>query len=219
VHCSYQNYAEVHPEIEDAENLGIRKDENDDSEKVCDVNAGEKNVSEFDDRLVGAFDLCLLRADGVGAQDVAGELDANAARHDQVDQRNGVEGDVPPEHEAEQVDDDEDDDEDGDDGRLQVETAEDESDGEHGSERNGQRSDRILDHGQVLLVEDVENGVGKHVDAVRGVVAVDHCSQVVGELSGPPHCFVVVFRRFKNRVESKKAASRHAGDVGGRVDH
>ena len=219
VHSSDQNDAEVHPEIEDAENLRIGKHQNDDSEKVGDVNSWEKNVPEFDDRLVRAFDLGLLRADGVGAQDVAGELDADAAGHDEVDQRNCVEGDVPPEHEAEQVDDDEDDDEDGHDGRLQVESAEDESDCENWSERNRQRSDRVLDHGQVLLVEDVEDWVGEDVDAVKGVVAIDHRRQVVGQTSRPPHGFVVIFRRFENGVEGKKAAGRHAGDVWGRIDH
>jgi hypothetical protein len=83
---SNQNKTQIHPEIEDAENLGIGKDEDNDSQKVGDVNSRELNVGELEDGLVGAIDVSPLQADGIGAQDVTGELHTDADGCDQVDQ-------------------------------------------------------------------------------------------------------------------------------------
>ena len=49
-----------------------------------------------------------------------------------------------------------------DDGRDEIESHQEEGDDEDGHERNAQRLQRVLPHRQVLLVEDVEDRVGKH---------------------------------------------------------
>jgi hypothetical protein len=74
--------------------------------------------------------------------------------------------------------------------------------------------DGVFDHGEVLLVEDIEDGVGEDVDAVAGsVVAVDHQGQVVGQSPGPTHGLVVVLGRFEDGVEGEEGAGGDAGDV------
>ena len=175
MHRADEHDAQVHPEVEDVEDLRVGKDEHDDAEKVCDVDAGEENVAELDDGLSGSLDPAGLVADGVGTEDVTGELDADPARHDKVDQGDGVEGDVPPVHQSEQVYDDQDDEEDCHHRGLEIEASQDEGDSKHRSQWYGQGADGVFNHGQVLFIENVKYGVRKDIDAISWrIVVIDH---------------------------------------------
>ena len=133
---------------------------------------------------------------------MAAELHTDADRHHEVDQGHGVEGDVPPVHQAAEVDDDQDDDQQVDDAGHQVEAHEYESDNEDGSQRYSQGSESVLPHCQILFVEDIEDGVGEDVNVlVRIGPVVDKLHHIVRQLPGAGQGHVVVLAGLEDGVE------------------
>ena len=75
---------------------------------------------------------------------------------DKIDERNGVELDVPEEHDADHVDDDYGDDERDNEGGKEIEREQYERGEEDGDECEYELNGGVLPNGQVLLVEDVK---------------------------------------------------------------
>ena len=113
--------------------------------------------------------------------------------HDQIDEGNSVERDVPPVHDADEIYDDHADGDEDDDGRIDVEAEEDESDDEDGGRWYAHAEQNVGPHGQVLLVEDVEDAVRVDLDRVAG--STEHRRYVGGNDPSFRHGRVVVLRR------------------------
>ena len=138
------------------------------------------------------------------------ELHADAHSHHQVDQRHSIEGDVPPVHEAAEVDNDEDNDQEVDDAGHEVKTHENEGYNEDCSERNSQRFQSVVPHCQVLFIEDIEDGVGEDVDMMFWISSVvDELHHTVRQLSGSGQGHEVVFTGLQYRVERHEVARPH----------
>jgi len=112
----------------------------------------------------GVLQPVLAAVHSEGSCDMTAELNADADGHDEVDERDGVEGDVPPVHQGPQVDQDQDDAEQDDCGRPEVHAHEEESDHKYCGQGDPQGGQRVLPHRQVLLVKHIEDGVGEDSD-------------------------------------------------------
>ena len=84
-------------------------------------------------------------------------MQAGCTHHDEVDQRYGVEADVPEVHEAKQVAQDHADGHEDHDGRVEVKAQQNEGHHQDGTHADGQVGDGVMHNGQILLVEHVEN--------------------------------------------------------------
>lgn len=99
--------------------------------------------------------------DGTGGGRGAASRDgATCTHHHQVDERNCVERDVPPVHEAHHVGDDHADGDQDDERGGEVE-GEEQRDAEHGGEGDAQTDARVGPHGEVLLVVHVEDAAAR----------------------------------------------------------
>ena len=141
--------------------------------------------------------------DGEGPDEVTAELHTDTHCHHQVDQGHRVQGDIPPVHQTAQVDDDQDDDDEVDDGGHQVESHQDEGDDEYCSERDCEGLECVVPHGQILLVENIEDRVGEDVDVFACVLSsvVDELHDAVGELPGACQGHVVIPAGLQDGVE------------------
>ena len=120
------------------------------------------------------LDLAVRHGDGERPGDVGAELYRDADSHHQVDEGDPVELDIPEVHETHHVDEDHGDDPDDDDGGDEIEGEEEEADDEDGREGDAEHEERVVPHGQVLLVVHVEDGVGEDADLLLfGAVGVD----------------------------------------------
>ena len=135
------------------------------------------------------------------------ELDTDPHSHDKVDQGHRVKCNVPPVHQAAEVDHDEDDDEEIDDTGHEVKSHEHECDNENRGQRNGERLESVLPHGQVLFIEDVEDGVREDVDMVLRIGAVvNKGHDAVSKLPGPSKRHVVILAGLQDGVEGHHVA-------------
>lgn len=87
---------------------------------------------------------------------------------------------------------------------MHVETGQHKGRDEYSQQRYSDALQRILPHGQVLLVEEVENTVGEHLDrfvlAHVSQVAIERSRDFVGDDPGCPQGLVVVPRGLQGRV-------------------
>ena len=153
--------------------------------------------------------------DRESSNEVTAELHADTDSHHQVDQGDGIEGDVPPVHQAAKVDDDQDDNEEIYDGGDQIESHEDKSDDEDSGEGDGEGLESVVPHGEVLLVENVENRVGENVHVLAWVVSaiVDELHDTVSQLPGPGQSHVVVPAGLEDGVECHHVGGPHRSDA------
>ena len=79
---------------------------------------------------------------------------------------------------------------------------EEKGDNKDGYKGNANGVEGVLPHGEVLLIEDVEDGIGEDVDVVlRRSADVDPLGDRVGELARPSQSSVVVLRILQDCVE------------------
>ena len=87
----------------------------------------------------------------------------------------------------------------------EIHSHEEKGDNKDGGKRNTNGVECVLPHGQILLIEDVEDGVGEDVDVVlRRSAAVDPLCDGVCELSGSTQSCVVILRILQDCVERHK---------------
>ena len=88
-----------------------------------------------------------------------------------------------------------------------------EGDDKDGGERDPDGVECVLPHGQVLLVEDVEDRVGEDVDVLLRVATDVHpLRHGVRELPGSAQGGVVVFRVLQDRVERHEVVRSNLRD-------
>ena len=84
------------------------------------------------------------------------------------------------------------------------------SDNENRGQRNGERLERVLPHGQVLFIEDVEDGVREDIDMVLRIGAVvNKGHDAVSKLPGPSKRHVVVLAGLQDGVEGHHVGGGH----------
>ena len=103
------SWENVIPKVEHSEDLGLGKGKDQDAAKLSECDAWQDGAAHVDHGLPGVLHPLQVAVDGKGARDVAAELHTDPHGHHQVDQGDGVQGDVPRVHHPPKVDQDEDD--------------------------------------------------------------------------------------------------------------
>ena len=167
------------PEIEYCEDLWLGKTEDEDPAKLSEGDPRQDGAAHGNHRLPCVLHPLHVAVHGKGAGDVAAELHADPHCHHQVDQGDCVQGDVPGIHDAPKIDQNEDNAEENYRCRSvkifekrtlailpEIHSHEEKCDHKDGGERDANGVESVLPHGEVLLIEDIEDGVGEDVDVV-----------------------------------------------------
>ena len=128
--------------------------------------------------------------------------------HDKIDERHGVERNVPPVHQAKEVGDDHRDGDQDDQRRVQVQSEQDKGDDKDGRSGNAEADEHVAPHGQVLFVEDVKDAV--RVDFHLAVVGAERARNVGGDDARLPHGRIEVDGRAQYRVVRHEIVSAHS---------
>ena len=137
--CPYQHDTQVHPEkrfeirkdyllgvvlpkVKYGENLRLGKSKYNYPSELGESDAGEDRAPHISEDIASTLCSTSTNIDRESSGHVTTKLYTNTHSHDQIDQGNGIQGDVPPVHETAKVEDDENDDEQVDERRHKIES-------------------------------------------------------------------------------------------------
>lgn len=98
-----QHDSQIHPKVEHLEDLRLGEVQHDDSTELRQRDTGENRTAHFGQSVRRPFESGGFHRHRETVHQVRAEFHADAHGHHQIDQRHGVQGDVPPVHQTAKI--------------------------------------------------------------------------------------------------------------------